>query len=151
MWYNEYHTILNAGLNPDELTPFFFHQYGLDFPEDGIYTLEKTFKKDPALSCAFVKATIEGWSYAFDHPDEALDIVLKYMAQAKIPANRIHQKWMLSRMKDLIIPPDHHGRIGMLDPSDYQRVVGELKESGLIGGIPDYRAFSIGCEDRANK
>lgn len=24
MWYNEYHTILNSGINPDELTPFFF-------------------------------------------------------------------------------------------------------------------------------
>jgi NitT/TauT family transport system substrate-binding protein len=83
MWYNEYHTILNAGLNPDELTLFFFHEHGLNFPEDGIYALEKTFIKDPALSCAFVKAIIEGWSYAFDHPDEALDIVLKYMTQAK--------------------------------------------------------------------
>ena len=40
MWYNEYHTILNAGMNPDELTTFFFHEHGLNFPEDGIYTLE---------------------------------------------------------------------------------------------------------------
>ena len=24
MWYNEYHTLLNSGLDPDELTPFFF-------------------------------------------------------------------------------------------------------------------------------
>jgi len=151
MWYNEYHTILNAGVNPEELTPFFFHDYGLNFPEDGIYALEKTFNKDPALSCAFVKATIEGWSYAFVHPDEALDIVLRVMVQAKIPANRMHQKWMLNRMKDLISPPDHRGRIGMLEPSDYQRVAGELKESGLIGGIPDYRSFFIGCEERAEK
>src|SRR5512139_2771606 len=112
MWYNEYHTILNAGLNPDELTLFFFHDYGLNFPEDGIYGLEKTFNKDPALSCAFVKATIEGWSYAFAHPDEALDMVLKYMSQAKIPANRMHQKWMFNRMKDLISPPDQRGGIG---------------------------------------
>ena len=151
MWYNEYHTILNAGLNPDELTLFFFHDYGLNFPEDGIYALEKTFHKDPALSCAFVKATIEGWSYALDHPDEALDMVLKYMAQAKVPVNKVHQKWMLNRMKDLIFPADHRGRIGMLEPTDYQRVAGELKESGLIGRIPDYRSFFIRCEERAEK
>ena len=151
MWYNEYHTILNAGLNPDELTLFFFHDYGLNFPEDGIYALEKTFHKDPALSCAFVKATIEGWSYALDHPDEALDMVLKYMAQAKVPVNKVHQKWMLNRMKDLIFPADHRGRIGMLEPTDYQRVAGELKESGLIGRIPDYRSFFIMCEERAEK
>jgi NitT/TauT family transport system substrate-binding protein len=28
MWYNEYHTILNAGLNPDELTSFFSMSMG---------------------------------------------------------------------------------------------------------------------------
>ena len=143
MWYNEYHTIINAGFNPDELTPFFFHEHGLNFPEDGIYTLEKTFHKDPALSCAFVKAAIEGWSYAFDHPDEALDIVLKYMVRAKLPANRMHQKWMLNRMKDLISPPDYRGRMGMLQPTDYQRVSQELKESGVIQRTPDYKSFFV--------
>ena len=151
MWYNEYHTIINAGFNPDELTPFFFHEHGLNFPEDGIYALEKTFQKNPALSCAFVKATLEGWSYAFDHPEEALDIVLKYMIRAKIPANRMHQKWMLNRMKDLISPPDYHGRMGILQPADYQRVAGELKQAGLIERIADYRSFFTGCENRAEK
>jgi len=151
MWYNEYHTILNAGLNPDELTPFFFRDHGLNFPEDGIYAPEKTFNKDPALSCAFVKATVEGWSYVFDHPDDALDIVLKYMTQSKVPVNRVHQKWMLNRMKDLISPPDYRGRIGMLESSDYQRVAGELKQAGLIERIPDYRSFFVGCEYRAEK
>ncbi len=151
MWYNEYHTLLNSGLNPDELTPFFFHQHGLNFPEDGIYTLEKSFHKDPALSCAFVKATVQGWSYSFDHPEEALDIVLKYMVQAKIPANRVHQKWMLNRMQDGISPPEDHGRMGMLQPMDYQRVAGELKQGGLIERIADYRSFFVGCEDRAEK
>ena len=151
MWYNEYHTLLNAGINPDELTPFFFQDYGLNFPEDGIYVLEKTFNKDPALSCAFVKATIEGWSYAFAHPDEALDVILEYMSQANVPVNRVHQKWMLNRMKDLIFPLDNSGRIGMLESSDYQRVAGELKESGLIKEIPDYSSFFIGCEIRAEQ
>ena len=69
MWYNEYHTILNSGLDPDELTAFFFHEHGLNFPEDGIYTLEETFKKDPELACNFAKASIEGWLHAFSQPD----------------------------------------------------------------------------------
>jgi NitT/TauT family transport system substrate-binding protein len=107
--------------------------------------------KDPAPSRAFVKATIEGWSYAFAHPDEALDIVLRVMVQAKIPANRMHQKWMLNRMKDLISPPDHRGRIGMLEPSDYQRVAGELRQAGFIERIADYQSFFVGGEYGAEK
>jgi NitT/TauT family transport system substrate-binding protein len=151
MWYNEYHTIINSGLNPEELTTFFFHEHGLNFPEDGIYTLEETFKKDPSISCAFVKASIEGWVYAFDHPEETLDIVLRFIEQAKVPANRMHQKWMLNRMKDLITPPDYRGRIGILQPTDYQRVASELKKSVLIERIADYRSFFIGCGNRGEK
>ena len=104
MWYNEYHTIVNAGINPEELTTFSFAELGLNFPEDGIYTLEETLRRDPELACAFVKASLEGWLYAFSHPEEAVGIVLDYAAQAKIPANRAHQKWMLAKMKELILP-----------------------------------------------
>jgi len=150
-WYNEYHTIINSGLNPDELTTFFFHEHGLNFPEDGVYTLEEKFKRDPSLSCAFVKASIEGWVYAFSHPEEALDIVLRFIAQAKIPANRIHQRWMLNRMKDLTAFSDHPGPIGMLQPADYQKVSHELNESGMIEIKPDYESFFVWCDKNVEK
>ena len=47
MWYNEYHTLLNSGFNQGELTTFFFSDYGLNFPEDGIYCLKKTLNEIP--------------------------------------------------------------------------------------------------------
>ncbi len=145
MWYNEYHTILNSGLNPEDLTTFFLHEHGLNFPEDGIYTLEETFKKDPSLSCAFVKASLEGWRYAFSHPEETLDIVLIYMLRAGVPANKAHQRWMLNRVKELILPPDQQVSFGTLQPSDYARVGQELKETGFIQRIPDYKSFYMEC------
>lgn len=146
MWYNEYHTILNSGLDPDELSHFFFHDHGLNFPEDGIYALENTFKKDPELSLAFVKATIEGWLYAFSNPDKALDIIMIYMSAAKIPANRVHQKWMLERMKDLILPRGNFDSpLGILTPADFMLVSRKLQKSGLIKEIPDFNSFYIKC------
>ncbi len=152
MWYNEYHTIINAGFNPDELTTFFFHEYGLNFPEDGIYILEKTHKEDPELARNFVKASIEGWIYAFEHPDEALDIVLKYMVAANVPANRVHQKWMLARMKDSIMPKDtSQVPVGMLNKNDYQRVCAELTNNGLLKEAPDFASFFAGSTNSVQK
>lgn len=145
MWYNEYHTILNYGLNPDELTTVFFHEHGLNFPEDGIYTMEDTFQRDHSLCCAFIKASIEGWLYAFAHPQEALGIIMKYMEKAHIPANQVHQKWMLERMEDLILPHDTHAPMGTLLPEDYSRVAQGLKENGLIKEIPDFKSFYRKC------
>ena len=141
MWYNEYHTILNAGIDPDELTTFFFNEHDLNFPEDGIYVLEDTLKRDPDLCRAFVRASIEGWMYAFAHPEEALDIVMKNLKKEHIPATRVHQRWMLSRMRDLMIPEDGQTVMGYLGPEDFNRVVKGLKENGLINSIPDINIF----------
>ena len=151
MWYNEYHAIINSGINPEELTTFFFYDYGLNFPEDGIYTLEKNFKNDPSLSCAFFRASIEGWLYAFDHPDEALKIVLQYMSSANMPANTMHQKWMLEKMKDLIIPQNPGIHIGTLVRSDFHRVAHEMKENGFIKEIPEFEMFYQECSAHAEK
>ncbi len=102
MWYNEYHQILNAGVNPEELTTFFLADHGMNFPEDGIYCLEDTAKQHPESCRAFVAASLEGWRYAFAHPDEALDIVMQYVQAANVATDRVHQKWMLEQMREII-------------------------------------------------
>jgi len=140
MWYNEYHTILNSGLNPDELVTFFFYEHDLNFPEDGIYVMKNTLDQDPELVRAFVAASLEGWRYAFDHPEEALDIIIKNLTKEHMPASRVHQRWMLNRMKDLI-PLTEAGISGKLKEDDYYRVGKGLKDNGLIEEIPPFAAF----------
>jgi ABC-type nitrate/sulfonate/bicarbonate transport system substrate-binding protein len=49
-------------------------------------------QKDPEAIRRFVQAAIKGIQYAADHPDEALDIVMKYAPQE----NRDQQKFMLT-------------------------------------------------------
>jgi NitT/TauT family transport system substrate-binding protein len=152
MWYNEYHTLLNSGMNPEELTTFFFSDQGLNFPEDGIYMLEKNFRKNPDLACAFARASIEGWLYAFQHKEEALRIVLTYMSAANVPANAPHQRWMLARMEDIILPKGlPQERLGILNRSDYEAVAGEMKAQGLIASVPDYEKFAVNCAGYAQK
>jgi NitT/TauT family transport system substrate-binding protein len=142
MWYNEYHTILNSGLDPEELNIFLLKDYGIQLPEDGLYALEKTVKNDPALAKGFAQASMEGWEYAFAHPDEALDIVIKYMKQAKLPANRMHQKWMLERMRDLVASQTGGERIGLLKRTDYEATGQILLKDGFISKLPDFNTFT---------
>lgn len=144
MLYNEYHTIINSGLNPDELTTFRFHDYGLNFPEDGIYTLEKTYKNDPELCNSFVKGSVMGWKYAFEHPKETIDLVMKNLEKEHIPATRVHQRWMLDRMKDLMLP-QNGPLIGKLQIADYNRVAEALYLYNFIEKIPDLSDFHRKC------
>ena len=152
MWYNEYHMILNTGLDPDELTTFFLADHGINFPEDGIYCKEETFRKNPGLCVRFVKASVEGWKYAFAHPEESLDIVMKYVNEANVATNRVHQQWMLSRMKDIMLPPRQEDiPVGSLLEASYDHVTLELERNGMIGRVPSFSQFHVSCVSNAEK
>lgn len=143
MWYNEYHTLLNSGLEPDELRIFFYRDLDLNFPEDGIYTLDKTLKADPELCNAVVAASLRGWEYAFAHPEEALDIVLAQMRQAHVPISRVHQRFMLARMRDAVMPAAKADTpLGVLRQEDYDRVAQSLVGLGVIKAAPNFRQFT---------
>ncbi len=144
MWYNEYDTIINSGVEPEELTTFQFYKYGFNFPEDGIYVLKSTYHRYPDVCRRFVEASIRGWVYAFEHPDEAVDIVLKYMRKAHVPASRVHQMWMLNALRDAFF---YHGEggIGVLRREDFESVARILKDEGIIGSIPEFSDFYKGC------
>ncbi len=141
MWYNEYYRILGSGIDEEELSVFLFFEHGMNLPEDGIYCLEETFARDPQLCRDFVRASLEGWVSAFAREEQAIEIVLKHMNRAHITANRPHQRWMLSRMCDIISPAGLKRPIGELDESDYNRVASMLKEYNVIETIPDFKSF----------
>lgn len=141
MWYNEYNTIINAGIDPDELTSFFFHEHGLNYPEDGIYVLKETWQKKPNLCRAFVKASLEGWQRAFAEPELALDITMHNLKKEHIITNRVHQKWMLNRMRDIILPPGEEKQLGHLKQRDFQLVAEDLKKQNVIEKIPNFNNF----------
>ena len=50
MWYNEYHTLLNSGVDEKELTIFRYDAFDLNFPEDGIYCREAHDQTDVLVS-----------------------------------------------------------------------------------------------------
>jgi len=144
MWYNEYHCILNCGVNPEELATFFFSEFSLNFPEDGLYCLERTYESDPDLCARFAHASLKGWLYAFEHKDEALAVVMKHAEAAYTGTNLAHQRWMLNRMQDLILRESDKSALGKLRQEDYSKVGEILKDLKLIRETPPYGEFYRG-------
>lgn len=141
MWYNEYYAILNAGIDAEELKTFLLADHGLNFPEDGIYCRQETLMRNPETVKAFVRASIRGWQYAFDHREEALDIVMARVNEANLPTNRVHQEWMLARMQDIIVPENNREAMGSLNRTDFEFVARQLKQRGITETIPEYGEF----------
>lgn len=110
-----------------------------------MYCLERTFEKNPDQVCRFVQASLEGWRYAFDHPDEALDIVMKTIRAANPGSNRVHQRWMLQKMNELIRPSGSATNWGELSPKDYEQVGQTMVRQGIISSLPPLEAFQRDC------
>ena len=73
MTYNEYWQALDAGYKPENLIVFNYTEMGNDLLEDGLYVMEDKLA-DPAFDdkmVRFVRASMKGWQYALDNPDEA--------------------------------------------------------------------------------
>ena len=138
MHYNEFHQILQAGVDPEELTTFHLKNEQFDLPEDGIYCLESTYRKSPADCRAFALASLEGWTYVRQHPAEALDIVMERVKAANVPTNRAHMKWMLETILGTIDEKEP-----TLSRRTYAETVKLMKRQGLLNRTVPYETFCV--------
>ncbi len=125
MTYNEYWQVIDAGLSPDDLTVFKYEEQGVATLEDGLYALEENLA-DPGFEdkmVRFVRASMKGWKYAEENPDEAAEIVLDNDASGA--QTEEHQKRMMGEIAKLTA-----GSNGALDPADYERTVASLLSGG---------------------
>ncbi len=126
MRYNEYHQMLQAGLKEGDLFIVDLHEMGCKIPDGGLYVRPEFYAEHPKECKAFVQATVDGWLYAFSHPEETVDVVIARMRNAKIRANRAHQTWMLNEMKKNVMPSAEE--MGILKREDYQSALKLLKQ-----------------------
>lgn len=124
MTYNEYWQIIDAGLAPEDLLVFKYEDQGVATLEDGLYVLEENLKDEAFVSkmAKFVAASVRGWEYAAENPDEAAEIVLENDATGA--QTEKHQQRMVREINKLVAGSDKG--IGFLDPADYQRTVDVL-------------------------
>jgi NitT/TauT family transport system substrate-binding protein len=121
MTYNEYWQVIDAGIPAEELVVFKYEDQGVATLEDGIYTLEASLK-DPAKVdrlARFIKASMRGWEWAVQNPDEAADIVLENDETGA--QTEKHQKRMMGEIAKLV--GENPKGTGWLDPEDYERTV----------------------------
>ena len=125
MTYNEYWQVIDAGIPPEELVVFKYEDEGMATLEDGLYVLEKNLD-DPAFvdkMARFVRASMKGWEWAKENPEEAAMIVLENDETGA--QTETHQKRMMGEVAKLI-----EGSNGSLVEGDYDRTVDILLSGG---------------------
>ncbi len=125
MTYNEYWQVIDSGVTPEELVNFRYEEQGVATLEDGLYVLEHSLADDGFVDKMerFVRASMEGWKWAEENPEEAAMIVLDFDETGA--QTEEHQIRMMGEIAKLTAGSD-----GSLDPADYERTVATLLAGG---------------------
>ncbi|MGR9106401.1 MAG: EAL domain-containing protein [Gammaproteobacteria bacterium] len=116
------HTFKNESLSNGEVDvmsayltnePFFFKQqgvalnvinpqnYGVDFYGDLLFTSERELSEQPGRAERFRRASLKGWQYALDHPEELVQLIRnRYSSRHSLE----HLRFEAREMRKLILP-----------------------------------------------
>ncbi|MBO0900769.1 ABC transporter substrate-binding protein [Cellulomonas sp. zg-ZUI22] len=127
MTYNEYAQLLETVdpdtgelYTPDDFTVIDWNDEGVAMLQDAVWADARRLADDEEYqdtTVRFLKATIRGWVYARDNPQEAADVV----TAAGSTLGTSHQLWMTNEVNKLIWPST--AGIGRIDPEAWDRTV----------------------------
>lgn len=101
--------------------------YRIDFYSDILFTSEAELRDHPKRVEAMRRATLKGWRYAMDHPDEIITLLLdKY----HVEKTREHLEFEAAEMRKLIFP--NLIEIGHMNPGRWQHMADSFVNAGLI-------------------
>lgn len=110
--------------------------YGIDFYGDTLFTTSELLRKNPEMVDRFLKASLEGWRYAFDNPGEMVDLILAAYSRKK---TRAHLMFEQERLRGLSHPD--LVEIGHNNPQRWAHVLKTYKRLGLVPETADLDGF----------
>ena len=132
MSYNEYYQLVQTGLPVNEKSVYRFCDHGYNVQEDGLYVTREYYNKHREEAKKFAQASRRGWEWAAAHPDETLDIVMKYVQENHIITNRTLQKLMLEEVLRLQVDRESGKREFRLRPDMVKRASDLMLESKML-------------------
>ncbi|MDO9457905.1 ABC transporter substrate-binding protein [Nocardioides sp.] len=152
MTYNEYAQLLETEnpatgelFQPEDLNVIDYNDVGTAMLQDAIWAQTDKLE-DPdyeAQTVAFIKASIKGWAYVRDNPEDGATLV----TEAGSILGQSHQLWMTNETNKLIWPSTSGG-VGMIDEAAWARTVdiakGTKNETGatIITEDPPETAYT---------
>jgi uncharacterized membrane protein YeiH len=125
MIYNEYWQLLERGLTPQQLTTFRFEELGFSLLEDGLY-ISQTCLGDGVCrrkSIKFLTASIRGWQYSIDNPEQALQAVMGMFAERGELSDTMRRQQTHMAREVLKLFGQDATELGLLDLASYHRTV----------------------------
>ncbi|MCY4664154.1 MAG: ABC transporter substrate-binding protein [Acidimicrobiaceae bacterium] len=145
MIYNEYAQVLETVnpdtgelFQPDDLNIINWNDVGTAMLQDALWADADRLDDDPAYhetAVKFVEASLKGWIYCRDNPEECVDIVLDNAPTL----GRSHQTWQLNEINALIWPSPQG--VGVMDTDLWAQTVDVAVNEGILASAPVEDAY----------
>lgn len=132
MSYNEYYQLMQMGFTFTDNNVYRFCDHGYNIQEDGVYMRRDYYEAHKDQARKFAQASKKGWEWAAEHPEETLDIVMKYVHENHITTNRVLQRLMLKEVLRLQIDQKSKKREFRLRPDMVKFASKLMKECQLL-------------------
>lgn len=142
MSYNEYFQLKIAGQKIQKDQTLYFRDIGYNVPEDGVYTTASFYKSHKQEVEKFAEATRKGWEWAYQNPEETLDIVMMYCQANNVATNRVVQEWMLQECLKVLSNKNTGKRTYTLDPKGLDLANQLMTEGGVIKQTISYQQIT---------
>ncbi|MDO8992197.1 ABC transporter substrate-binding protein [Daejeonella sp.] len=103
--------------------------YGIDFYGDLLFTTVKMANSQPGTVEKFNEASLKGWQYAMDHPEEITEYILELPGVKSRGISREQLLYEAKEMKELILP--ELVEIGHMNPGRWLNMLNIYKKLGL--------------------
>ena len=133
MSYSEYYQLVQAGYEFSDRSIYRFCDHGYNVQEDGVYMTRQYYERHKEQARKFSEASRRGWEWASEHPEETLDIVMKYVRENHIATNRTLQRLMLQEVLKLQVDRESGAREYRLRPDMVKLASDLMVEYKLIG------------------
>lgn len=102
--------------------------YGIDFYGDTLFTTEENVKTNTEEVERFRQATLKGWRYAVEHPQEIIELIL---AKYQTEKTRQELAYEADETIKLIVPK--LVEIGHINPGRWTHIAKTFHQLGLVG------------------
>ena len=121
---NEPWHLKQKGVEPQILSP---RTYGVDFYSDCLFTTEDEIRTRPKKVRKFLEASVSGWEYAMNHPDEIIDILI---SEYDVKKSRAHLEYEAQEIRKIMLPD--LVEIGHMNPGRWRHIGRTYAKLGLI-------------------
>ncbi|HVJ45576.1 MAG TPA: ABC transporter substrate-binding protein [Luteolibacter sp.] len=109
---------------------------GIDFYGDNLFTTEKQIEENPERVKRFVDASLKGWKYAMEHPQEMVDLIV-----AKYPGRHSRDHLVFEAAETAKLMHPELIEVGYVNPGRWESIAKTYTDLGMMKKQVDLGKF----------